>query len=61
MTPRRKGRWGGGLGGGMGIERDFAWDNEGTMQCADNVLLSHTLDTCTPISSINKKRKWERK
>ena len=32
--------------GEMGMERDFAWGNGCTMQGADDVLLSQTLETC---------------
>ena len=30
----------------MGMEGDFAWGDGCTMQCAGDILLSHTLDTC---------------
>ena len=50
-----------GKGGDMGTERDFDGADGCTMQCADDVLLSCTLDTCmslqtnvTPINSIKK-------
>ena len=43
----------------MGTERDFAFGNEHTMQCTDDVLLIRILETCmffstsvTPINSI---------
>ena len=39
----------------MGMERDFAWGNGCTMQWADDVLLSCTLETC--INSIKNKIK----
>ena len=32
--------------GEVGLERDFAWGDGRTMQCAGDVLLSCTLDTC---------------
>ena len=48
----------------MGMERDLTLGGEHTMQCADDVLLSCTLETCmvllinvTPINSVNKKFK----
>ena len=43
--PRGKGAGGWGLGGGRQRERDFAWCDQCTMQCAD-VLLSCILETC---------------
>ena len=46
-------------GGKVGIERDFAWGDGHMIQCADDVLLSYTFETClvlhtnvTPINSI---------
>ena len=46
----------------MEMERDFAWDDGHTLQCANNVLLSYTLETCMvlltnliPTNSIKKK------
>ena len=46
----------------MGMERDLTLGGEHTMQCADDVLLSCTLETCmvlltnvTPINSIKKR------
>ena len=40
-------------GGGMRMEKDFAWGDGLTMQCADDVLLSYTFETywfCKPMS-----------
>ena len=39
-----KRRWSKGVK--MGTERDFAWANKHMTQCADDVLLSCTLDIC---------------
>ena len=33
-------------GGGMGMERDFAWGGGHNMQCAADVSMSCTLETC---------------
>ena len=35
-----------GEGGVNGDERDFAWGDGCTMQCADDTLLSCTLESC---------------
>ena len=50
-----------GKGGKMRMERDFVLGNGRTMQCADDVLLSCTLETCmvlltnvAPINSIKR-------
>ena len=50
----------------MGMERDFTLGDGGTMLCADDVLLSCTLETCmvlltniTPINSTKKKKDKE--
>lgn len=43
--------------GKMGTERDFAWVDGHTLQCADDVLLNCTFETCT---STNLKRERER-
>ena len=32
-------------------ERDFAWGNGHTMQCADDILLSCPLETCMVLQS----------
>ena len=41
----------------MGTERDLIWGSERTMQCADDVLLTCTLETCmlllTSVTLIN--------
>ena len=36
----------GGKWGQMGTERVFAWSDDGMMQCADDVVLSCTLQLC---------------
>ena len=36
----------------MGTERDFAWGDGHMKQCADDVSLGCTLETCAPIFSI---------
>ena len=59
------GRWRWAKWGKMGTERNFAWGSGHTVQCADAVLLSCTLDTCmilwTNVISINsiKSHKYE--
>ena len=40
------GNWRWAKRGEMGMERDFARGNGCTMQCADDILLSHTLESC---------------
>ena len=50
-----------GKGGQMETERDFAWGERHIILCADDVLLSCTLETCmvlltnvAPINSIKR-------
>ena len=47
-------RWQWAKGAEMGAERDLAWGDGHTLQNADDVLLSCTLETYTPKNSIKK-------
>ena len=68
VLAREKGCWGqvevGKGWGEMEVEKEFAWGRRCTMQCADDVSLSCTLETCmilytnvTPINLIKKRKK----
>ena len=43
---RGRWKWATGVGWGMWTERGFAWGHGCVMQCAEDVLLSCTLETC---------------